>query len=98
MVYNGAMNGTLVSSTIKLNLQEGLLENASREARRIGISLQDFIRMLMATYFSRSEAIRTISRDQILLERAQNEIKNGKFTAISSPKNLEDYLNGLTKN
>ena len=92
------MNTTSVSSTIKLNLSGGILENSRSEARRIGISLQDFIRMLMATYFSRSEAIQTISRDQILLKQARDEIESSQYTAVSDSKALKNYLHKIAKN
>lgn len=48
------------SSTIKINLSSGILRNAQNEAERIGISLQDFIRMLMASYFANPEGIRSM--------------------------------------
>jgi len=68
------MNTQSVSPTIKVNLPKGLLQNSKVEAERIGISLQDFIRMLMTTYFANAKSIRAISRDQALLNRATKEI------------------------
>lgn len=91
MYHNGAMNKA-TSSTIKINLPEGILENSTQEAKRIGISVQDFIRMLLATYFSRSEAIATISRDKILLQNAKKEISQGQYKEFSNQQELEEYL------
>lgn len=84
------------SSTIKINVSSGILRNAQSEARRIGISLQDFIRMLMATYFANAASIRTISRDQALWERAGEEIKSGQYIAVKSKKELHAYLDSLS--
>lgn len=83
------------SSTIKINVPVGILQNAQSEARRIGISLQDFIRMLMATYFANASSIRTISHDQTLWNRAQEEIKTGQYTPVKSKKELRAYLDAL---
>ncbi len=83
------------SSTIKINVPAGILRNAQSEAQRIGISLQDFIRMLMATYFAHAASIRTIPRDQALWERAREEIKSGQYTAVKSKKELHAYLDAL---
>lgn len=84
------------SATIKINVPAGILHNAQSEAKRIGISLQDFIRMLMATYFANAASIRTISRDQALWERAQEEVKSGQYTAVKSKKELHAYLDALS--
>lgn len=86
---------TISSATIKLNLPVGILRNAKSESTRIGISVQDFIRMLMATYFARSGSIRAISRDETLLDRAEDEIAEGKYTQITSSKQLQKYLDQL---
>lgn len=83
---------TAPSSTVKINVPAGILHNAQSEARRIGISLQDFIRMLMATYFANASSIRTISRDQALWNRAQEEIKTGQYTPVKSKKDLHAHL------
>lgn len=83
------------SSTIKLNVSSGILANAEAEARRIGISLQDFIRMLMATYFANGQSVRAISRDQALYDQAQNEIKSGSYTRVKNQSELTGYLNTL---
>lgn len=93
MVYIGAMD--IASSTIKVNLPKGLLKNGMQEAGRIGISLQDFIRLLLATYFSRSESIKAISRDKMLLESAEKEIAEGKYTSVKNSKELREYLLNL---
>ncbi len=82
-------------STIKLNLPSGILQNAQAESRRIGISLQDFIRMLMATYFANAGAIRAVSRNQALFDRAQQEIKKGEYTRIPNKTALNTYLDTL---
>lgn len=87
---------TTPSSTIKINVPAGILQNAQNEAGRIGISLQDFIRMLMATYFANSGSIRMISRDQALWNQAQEEIKTGQYTAVKNKKELNTYLDSLT--
>jgi len=90
------MNGkTITSSTIKLNLPNGILRNAQNEAKRIGISLQDFIRMLMANYFAGFGSIKTMSRDQALYERALGEIKRGEYTTISSKKEFDEFFKKL---
>jgi len=68
------------------------LQNSAKEADRIGISLQDFIRMLLATYFSRSEAISSISRDGVLLDNAKREIKEKKYVEFTNIKELKEYL------
>lgn len=86
---------TISSSTIKINVPAGILHNAQNEARRIGISLQDFIRMLMATYFANFGSIRMISRDQALWDRAQEEIKTGQYTSVKNRKELNTYLDAL---
>ncbi|MCJ7826324.1 hypothetical protein MUP56_01765, partial [Patescibacteria group bacterium] len=83
------------SSTIKLNISSGILRNAQGEADRIGISLQDFIRMLMATYFAHAGSVRAISHDQMLLERAGQEIRGGEYTKIQSKKELNAYFDSL---
>lgn len=74
-------------NTIKLNLSAGILENAKQEADRIGISLQDFIRMLMGNYFA--------SKDVSLLARAREEIEDGKYTTIDTSGELKKYLKNL---
>ena len=86
---------TLSSSTIKLNLPSGILQNAEVESNRIGISLQDFIRMLMATYFANSNSIRAISRDRVLFSQAQEEIRKGEYTKVSNASDLETYLRSI---
>lgn len=83
------------SSTIKLNVSSGILANAEAEARRIGISLQDFIRMLMATYFANTQSVRAVSRDQALYNQAQTEIQSGSFTPVKNKKELNKYLDNL---
>lgn len=83
------------SSTIKLNVSAGILVNAEAEARRIGISLQDFIRMLMATYFANTQSVRAVSRDQALYDQAKTEIQRGSFTRVKNKRELNDYLDHL---
>ncbi|MEK7533356.1 MAG: hypothetical protein AAB542_02875 [Patescibacteria group bacterium] len=87
--------GTSTSSTIKLNLPSGILNNAQGEAKRIGISLQDFIRMLMASYFANPISTRSVSREQALYDQAQKDIVQGNYTDISSKKELREYLRRL---
>jgi len=91
------MNTQPTPSTIKINLPSGIMQNAKIESQRIGISLQDFIRMLMATYFANAGAIRSISRDQALFNRAQQEIKNGEYISISGKTGLNTYLDMLER-
>lgn len=96
MVYNWYhMSTTMSSTTIKINVPMGILSNAQQEARRIGISLQDFIRMLMATYFANAPSVRALTRDQALYNRAQKEIREGKFTTVNTKAELEAYLDQL---
>lgn len=83
------------SSTIKLNVSSGILANAEAEARRIGISLQDFIRMLMATYFANTRSVRAVSRDQALYDQAEKEIQSGSITRVKNKKELNEYLDHL---
>ena len=83
------------SSTIKINLSSGLKKNASFEASRIGISIQDFIRVLLSTYFAKSEAINAISQDKSLLKNAKQEIEAGRYTKINASRELEKYLLNL---
>lgn len=83
------------SSTVKLNLPSGILANAEAESKRIGISLQDFIRMLMGTYFANANSIRAVSRDQALYDRAQQEIQAGKYTEVKNKQELDAYLDKL---
>lgn len=86
---------TQTSSTIKLNLPTGILTNAQGEAKRIGISIQDFIRMLMSTYFANPTSIRSISREQALIDRAELDIKNGNYTEITSKKQFDAHFKKL---
>ncbi len=57
---------TQTSSTIKLNLPKGLHVNTQNEADRIGISLQNFIRMLLAMYFSNHDSITNVLQKEKL--------------------------------
>lgn len=83
------------SSTVKINLPSGILQNAQTESQRIGISVQDFIRMLMATYFANSDAIGAVSHNQALFNKAKREIQNGEYTKITNKKELNSYLDKL---
>lgn len=89
------MNTQSGSSTVKLNLPSGIFENAKQESDRIGISLQDFIRMLMGTYFANTNSINSVSRNSALLKVAKKEISEGKFTTINNAQDLDKYLNAL---
>ena len=82
MVFDGAMNKSS-SPTIKVNLREVLLYNSIHKGHRIGISVQDFMRLLLTTYFSRSEAIVSLSREKLLLETAHQEVAEGNYTECS---------------
>lgn len=95
MGYNEAMNTQTDSSTIKINLPPGIKNNAQEEAKRIGISLQDFIRMLMATYFARGNSVSALSRDMQLLERAREDIRKGRYTTIRTQAELKKHLDSL---
>lgn len=95
MCYHGYMNTLSTPSTIKINLPSGIMQNAQEESRRIGISLQDFIRMLMATYFANASAISAISRNQALFNKAQQEIQKGEYTSITDKTGLNTYLDKL---
>jgi len=83
------------SATIKVNIPDGILRNSEQEASRIGISVQDFIRLLLATYFSRSESIQAISRDAILLKGAQQEIGAGQYSELGNANDLQEHLLSL---
>lgn len=76
-------------NTIKISLSPGILQNATQEADRIGISLQDFIRMLMGSYFA--------SKSSSLFVKANKEIAAGEFTTIDTAKDLTKYLKNLGK-
>lgn len=92
------MNTSAGSSTIKLNLPSGILQNAKQEADKIGISLQDFIRMIMGNYFASSKPVYTsVSRDSILLAEAKKEIANGEYDVINNAQDLDKYLETLKK-
>ena len=86
---------TVASSTIKINLPAGILSHAKGESERIGISLQDFIRMLMATYFANALSIRAISCDQTLFSNAQTEIQKGDYTRVRDRNALDTHLDTL---
>ena len=73
-----------------------MLQHAQTEAGRIGISLQDFMRMLMATYFANARSLRGISRDQELWEHAKDEIANGQYTSVKTKKEFRLYLDALS--
>lgn len=82
------------SATIKVNLQQGILKNANAEAKRIGISLQDFIRMLLGSYF----AAPVMKKDQYyqkLLDQAHADIQAGRYTTVRTQKELSDHLDSL---
>lgn len=89
------MNTQSTPSTIKINLSSGIMQNAKAESERIGISLQDFIRMLMATYFANAGAIRAISHNQALFNQAQQEIQKGEYKSITNQTELKTYLDKL---
>lgn len=76
-------------NTIKLNLSVGILQNATQEAKKIGVSVQDFIRMLMGSYFA--------SKSSSLFVKANKEIAAGEYTVIDNSKDLTKYLKTLGK-
>ena len=86
----------LTNPTIKLNLSPGILANAKVESERIGISLQDFIRMLMATYFAKAGSIQSITRDETLYNQAVDEINRGQFRTVKNRSDLVTYLKKLS--
>ena len=83
------------SSTIKINLPTGIFSHAKGESDRIGISVQDFIRMLMATYFANASSVRAVSHDQTFFANAQKEIQKGEYTRATNKKALDAYLSTL---
>lgn len=87
---------TRTSSTIKLNLPSGILNNAQGEAKRIGISIQDFIRMLIANHFANNAPVRPSSREQMLYNQAMDDIRNGRYTSITTKKQLQEHLDSLS--
>jgi hypothetical protein len=89
--------GTQTSTTIKVNLQPAMIKNADAEAKRIGLSLQDFIRMLLGSYFSRSAGGYIAQEDRNILENARQEIREGKYTTIKTSKELGKYLDSLSE-
>jgi len=91
----GQMNNNPGSTTIKINLASGILENARLEANRIGISLQDFIRMLLGSYFAKTKDMAVINQDIVLLENAHQDIKAKKYKKIKDSKELSNYLENL---
>lgn len=104
MYYTGAMQTqTISSATVKVNLPSGILAHAEGEADRIGISLQDFIRMLLATYFAQARAIQAVSRvsygSQAWWEsgeaRVDAEIQNKQYTKFATMDDAVDYLKHL---
>jgi hypothetical protein len=85
---------TSTSSTIKVNLHAGLVKNAQREASRIGISLQDFIRMLLGNYFAKP-VFEKEEYYQKLLDQAHADIQAGRYTTVRTAKELNKHLNSL---
>lgn len=83
------------SSTIKLNLPAGILANARTESERIGISVQDFVRMLLATYFAHAPSIKAISKEQTLYQEALDDLNNGRYHTVESAKELNIYFDSL---
>ncbi|MBU0978404.1 MAG: hypothetical protein ABIJ03_03575 [Patescibacteria group bacterium] len=83
------------STTIKLNLPAGILQNTQIESKRIGISIQDFVRMLLATYFAHAPSLTAINHDRVLYQEALKDIKHGCFTDVSNVEELNYYLQTL---
>lgn len=82
------------STTIKLNLHQTMVKNASTEAKRIGLSLQDFIRMLLGNYFA-TPVMEKAEYYQKLFDVARKEIREGKYTTIKNSSELKKHLKSL---
>jgi len=88
-------NQSLSATTVKVNVPTGMLQNARMESQRIGISVQDFIRMLLATYFAHAPSIKAITSDDERYQRALEDISSGKFSMVKSQKELLAHLRTL---
>ena len=88
-------NQSQSATTVKINVPIGMLQNARMESQRIGISVQDFIRMLLATYFAHAPSIKAIVSDDERYQQALKEISSGKFSTVKSHKELSDHLQSL---
>ncbi|HLD24872.1 MAG TPA: hypothetical protein VJB96_03040 [Patescibacteria group bacterium] len=94
---------TVSSATVKVNLPSGILAHAEGEAARIGISLQDFIRMLMATYFAQARAIQAVSRVSYGSHawwatgeaQVDAEIQNKQYTEFATMDDAVEHLKHL---
>ena len=101
MVQDGAIlvpimnSSTTTSTTVKLNVSAGMLQNAQSEASRIGISVQDFIRMLLATYFAHGPSIHALTPDDQKYQQALHDIQAGRYTVIKDRKQLAKHLSDL---
>lgn len=80
------------SAQIKISIPEGIYQNSEAEAQRIGISVQDFIRMLLATYFARSEKIAHLVSETKLLSNAQKEVQSGQVSEFDTTEALTKRL------
>ncbi len=85
------------TTTLKVSLADGLLHNSQTEATRIGISVQDFIRLLLASYFAQSESLTAIKRDKALIERAQQELATRQYTEFKSSAKFQEHLLNLER-
>ena len=83
------------ATTVKINEPIGMLQNVRMESQRIGISVQDFMRTLLATYFAHASSIRAITSDDERYQHALQEISNGKFSTVKSQKELSTHLQAL---
>ena len=83
------------STTLKINLPNGILANARAESIRIGVSVQDFVRTLLTTYFAHAPSIRAVSKGQVLYQDALSDLKNNHYQTVKKATELKTYLDSL---
>lgn len=88
-------NQSLSATTVKVNVPNSMLQNARMESQRIGISVQDFIRMLLATYFAHAPSLKAISPDEEKYQRALHDISVGNISTVRSQSELSAHLKSL---
>lgn len=90
------MNTTVAtSSTVKLNLPVSILRNTQAESERIGISVQDFIRMLLASYFAHTPSLKASSSDETRYHQALREVAEKVYTVVSDEKGVTEHLSKI---
>lgn len=94
MCHNGAM-AVRTFTTVKINLSTDLKTLVEKEASRIGFSLQDFVRMMLGTYFSRIEALGKPTYEERLYQEALEDVAAGRYTTVKNKKELKKYLDSL---